>query len=54
MDREEKLNITEKKKWYLRIQAADENGIRAAEGKFGVSEIFVRYWRKAKVTLTAM
>lgn len=52
-DREQKLKDIPQK-WYLRIQAAAENGNRAAEGKFRVSEIFVRSWRKAKVTLTAI
>ena len=36
------------------VKYAAENGNRAAERKFGVSEKLVRDWRKAEVTLTAM
>lgn len=36
------------------VKYAAENGNRAAERKFGVSEKLVRDWRKAEATLTAM
>ena len=36
------------------VKYAAENGNRAAERKFGVSEKLVRDWRKAEVTLTEM
>uniref|UniRef100_A0AAR2LC38 HTH CENPB-type domain-containing protein n=1 Tax=Pygocentrus nattereri TaxID=42514 RepID=A0AAR2LC38_PYGNA len=36
------------------VKYAAENGNRAAERKFGVTEKLVRDWRKAEVSLTAM